>query len=111
MENNNGKSIVGLVLAIISVIVTIINCCTAGVFWFLGLLALAMGVVGIVLAAMGMKENEHNGLAIAALVVAIIGTVFSGIMCVSCNMCTCLCENSAAALGAGSMYDLNSFMY
>ena len=54
-----GKSIAGLVLAVIGIIVTGINCWTAGVFWFLGLLALACGVVGIILAAMGMKENER----------------------------------------------------
>lgn len=92
---SKGKPIAGMVLGIISVILTIVNCCTAGVFWFIGLIALACGIVGLVMAALGMKENPGNGLAIAALVIAIVGTAFSGLMCITCNMCSCLCETAA----------------
>lgn len=98
------KAITGLVLGIVSIVLTVANCWTAGVFWFLGVLALACGVVGIVLAAMGMKEHPGDGLTIAALVVAIVGATFSGLMCITCNMCACLCESTATGVGATLPY-------
>lgn len=65
-----GLAIAGLVLGIISLVISFIPC--------LGMYAIFPGVVAIVLSAVGLaqanRENAAKGLAIAALVISILGT-------------------------------------
>lgn len=86
-----GKSIAALVLGIVSAVF-----CWFG--WF-SILALAMGVVGIILGIKGRNEcpigYEGHGMATAGLVLAIIGTVLSGIG-VACWICVLATAGSLA---------------
>lgn len=66
-SRDNGPGIASLVLGILSII-----------FCWLPLGGLVMAIVGLILANMGMKRLEGRGLAIAGLVLSIIGVAFSG---------------------------------
>ncbi len=82
VKQNNPMAIASLVLGIVSVAL-----CWLG-YW--AILALACGVVGIILAVKGRKSNVQKGLATAGLVLSIIGTALSGILfvCVICAAAT-----------------------
>lgn len=90
-----GLSIAGLVLGIASAVLA----------WFYGIniLALACGVVGIILAIKGKKAAQEagapTGLATAGLVLSIIGTALAGIGFVACTLCIG-CAASAASAAA-----------
>lgn len=100
MENNTQKSsnvggIVGLVCGIISIVV----------FWvpWFNIVSLILGIVGIVFSVKGRKTAPagKTGMATAGLVLAIIGTVLSGIGFVTCTICaTC----TAAAVSTPYYY-------
>jgi len=66
-EQTNGPGIASLVLGIIGVII----------FWvpFVGL---PVSVVGLALAAVGMRRIDGKGFAIAGLVLSIIGVILGG---------------------------------
>lgn len=63
----NGPGIASLVLGIIGVVI----------FWF-PFVGLAISIVGLVLATMGMKRIDGKGLAVAGMVLSIIALVLSG---------------------------------
>lgn len=63
----NGPGIASLVLGIIGVVT----------FWF-PFVGLPVSIVGLALAAVGMKRIEGKGLAVAGLVLSIIGVVLAG---------------------------------
>lgn len=69
----NGPGIASLVLGIIGVFT----------FWF-PFVGLAISIVGLVLATLGMKRIDGKGLAIAGLVLSIIALVLSG--CVTAGL-------------------------
>lgn len=84
-------------------------------FWvpYFNVIPLILSVVGIVLAAMAMKkakaEGQPSGLAVAGLVLSIIGTVLAFIgacACTICPACTCLCAGESAAAGASMLEDM-----
>jgi uncharacterized membrane protein len=81
--------VAGLVLGVLSAVGALIPFINYGT-WLLG-------VVGIVLSALGMKkakrDNESAGLAVAGLVLSIIGTVIG----ISACICTVLCAAGAAS--------------
>lgn len=93
-----GKSIAALVLGIVSAVF-----CWFG--WF-SIIALAMGVVGIILGIKGRNEcplgYQGHGMATAGLVLAIIGTVLSGIG-VACWICVLATAGSLANELAGEL--------
>lgn len=64
---SNGPGIASLVLGIIGVVI----------FWvpFVGL---PVSIVGLILAALGMKRIDGKGFAVAGLVLAIIGVILGG---------------------------------
>jgi hypothetical protein len=64
---SNGPGIASLVLGIIGVII----------FWF-PFVGFPISIVGLVLAAVGMKRLDGKGFAIAGLVLSIIGVVLGG---------------------------------
>ncbi len=69
-----GLGIAGLILGIIALIISFIPC--------LGMYALVPGIIGIILAAIGLsqanKSNGAKGLVIAALVLSILGSMIAG---------------------------------
>lgn len=85
-QKTNIKSIVAIACGIVGLVLSLIlpgwTC----------LIALAVSVIGIVFAAMGMKEakttNSGKGLAVAGLVCGIIGTVFSFAMLICAIACS-----------------------
>ena len=85
MQNDGkGLSIAGLVLGIVA---------TVFAWWglYLGIFALACGIVGIILAVMGKKKavaaGAPTGIGTAGLVLSIIGTCLAGIGFVACTLC------------------------
>lgn len=93
MENNEivaasgkGKSIAALVCGILGIVGSFIPV----VCYF----TLVLAILGIVFGAKGMKEakvtGEGKGLAVAGLVLGIIGTSFGalGVLCVMCAACS-----------------------
>ena len=79
-----GKSIAGLVLGIVSLII-----CWIPVWGAIP--ALPMAIVGLVLSVLGGKKakaaGQKSGLATAGLVIGIIATVLSAITFLSCGLC------------------------
>ena len=69
--------------------------CAIAISFFLPILNLAAGIVGIVLAVNARKQGFTGGLATAGLVLSIIGTVFAAVSSV-CVICL-----GAAIAGAG----------
>ena len=87
--------IVGLVLGLLSAILPFVWMVTS--WWF----AWVLGVAGIVLSVMGMKQlkaaNQSTAIAIAGLVVSIIGTVIA----LGYFVCIIACYSAAGALTSG----------
>ena len=98
MNNNvptpgKGASIAALVCGIIGVVGGFVS-----IGWF-AIVALVLALLGIILGSKGMKNakasGQGKGLAVAGLVLGIIGTVFAGIG----TICTLVC---AAAVSSAS---------
>lgn len=94
-EKKNGKAIASLVLGIVSA--------AGGWFGIVGgILCLASGIVGIVLASQAKKEmiaaGQETGMATAGMVLSIIGTVLAGIATVACGICLCVGGAAASAI-------------
>lgn len=72
------------IVALIFGIVSIVMCFFPALYW----LGVLLGVLGIVFAAIGMskakKTNSGKGVAVAGLVLSIIGTVLCGIFWIAC---------------------------
>ena len=100
MQNSGkGLSVAALILGIVSIVLAW--------FYMINIIALASGIVGLILAVKGKKAAKAagapTGLGTAGLVLAIIGTVLAAIGFFSCTLCI-LCAAGAvssdlAALG------------
>lgn len=99
--SSKGKSIAAMVCGIIGV---------AGCFipggWVFVVITLVLAIIGIVLGSQGMKAakatGEGKGMAVAGLVLGIIGTVMSGIGLI----CAVACATAISAAGS-SLGDLS----
>lgn len=99
---NNGPTNVMAIVGIICGIIGIIAC------WFpyVNIVALVIAVLGIIFSVKGMgvakTTGTGNGMAVAGLVCAIIGTVFAGIgtICtVACGAALCSAQNEINSWG------------
>ena len=81
------KSIVGMVCGIVSIILVFIP--------YARIISLVVAIVAIIFAAMGMKDQTNNGMAIAGLVCGIVGAVFGliGTICGICDIVGCIAVN------------------
>lgn len=101
MENNNGKTlaIVGLILGIVSIVLAW--------FMYVNIAAVACAVVGLILSIKGKNKlvaaGQAKGLAVAGLIVSIVGLVLSVIMFFACTVCV-----SCAACAASNDPDVSS---
>ena len=97
-QSIKNKSIAALVLGIASVVLAFIPIVT----WF----SLPAGIVGVVLAAMAMKgaAGMSSGMAIAGLVLSIIGLVIWLIVLLTVGCAACVACQAASALGSLAAY-------
>ena len=99
-QSIKNKSIAALVLGIASVVLAFIPIVT----WF----SLPAGIVGVVLAAMAMKGAKaagmSSGMAIAGLVLSIIGLVIWPIVLLTVGCAACVACQAASALGSLAAY-------
>ncbi|MGN0601084.1 MAG: DUF4190 domain-containing protein [Oscillospiraceae bacterium] len=111
MENKtNVKSIVALVCGLLGVVGSFFTAHPA-----IPLISLALAIIGIVFGALGMKESKAtgsgHGLAVAGLVLGIIGTVFSlvGVICAfACSAANEALEDSGLSDTLKELEDLAS---
>lgn len=93
-SNGKGLSIAGLVLGIVSTVLAW--------FYMVNIVAVVLGIVGIVCAANGKKAAREagvpGGLGTAGLVLSIIGTCLAAIGFLSCTVCVAIAAGSIAAL-------------
>ena len=98
-------SIIGLVLAILTVAIAFIPCFGAFAF-FIGVISLIISCIGLYLA---YKYQVNKGMIIAALVISLIGTIISGVQFFTLKaMGDALIENSQRikdSLETDSSYD------
>lgn len=73
-------AVASLILGILSLVIVIFG---AGFQW----LACILGLVGIILGALGRKNSESKGLATAGMVMSIIGTILGLLVYVACAAC------------------------
>lgn len=97
-QPSKGMSIAALVLGILSIIL----------FWvpYANYVILVLSILGVVFGAKGMKDNatgSGHGLAIAGLVLSIIGLCFC-VVGVICSICSCAALCSAANSLPGFYY-------
>ena len=83
-QQSFGKSIAGLVLGILAMVIFLIGFAT---FWS-WLAGLVMAIIGLILSVAGYKSEGKNGKAIAGLVLSIIALVLNMILFISCGLCT-----------------------
>ncbi|MBO8424061.1 MAG: hypothetical protein IAB16_03485 [Firmicutes bacterium] len=83
-QQSFGKSIAGLVLGILAMVIFFIGFAT---FWS-WLAGLVMAIIGLILSVAGYKSEGKNGKAIAGLVLSIIAMVLNMILFISCGLCT-----------------------
>ncbi len=85
MKSGKGLSIAALICGIVSIILAW--------FYMVNIVAIILGVLGIIFAVIGMKQakaaGQPTGLSTAGLVLAIIGLVFASIGFLSCTVCVC----------------------
>ena len=97
MENkNNGMSIASLVLGI----------CGCALAWFIPLIGIVCGIVGIILAVKGKKTSApgKTGMAVAGLVLSIISLSFGAISWACWASCACAAKSTENAI-------INSYYY
>lgn len=100
----NAMAIASLVCGILAIIL-----CW---FYMVNIAALILAIVGVVCGAMGMKQakltGSGNGMAVAGLVISIVGLVFAFIGFLTCTVCVCMASNeleeAANALNGGFYY-------
>lgn len=99
MKSGKGMSIAGMVLGIVS--------CILAWFYLVNIAALVLGVIGVVLAAVGGKRekaaNRTSGIATAGLVLSIIGLSVAFIGFLSCTICVA-CAADAANDAVSSLF-------
>lgn len=80
-------AVASLVLGIVSIVVAVFSGFFGG--WF----GAVLGIIGVVLGAIGTRNEEKRGMATAGLVCSIIGTALSLIMYVACASCVGGCAS------------------
>ncbi len=83
----------GVASLILGIIAIIIGIFLAGFQW----IGAIVGLIGIILGALGRKDPEKKGIATAGLVCSIIGFIFCIIFFIACVACV----GGVGALGAG----------
>ena len=85
----NVKALIGLILGCVG----FLGFCLSWVLPFFGIIAFFGSIVGLVFGIMGMGHKGGKGLAIAGLILAIVGIFFGfiGLICNSCFSCA-YCE-------------------
>lgn len=93
-KNGKGAAIAGLVLGIVALVLRIF------LGGWLGLVILALSIVGLVLSINGGKAlkaaGQPAGIATAGLVLGIIAVVLSALLFLTCDLCV-ICAVCAAA--------------
>lgn len=74
----------GVASLVLGIIAVVIGCFSAGSLGWAGAI---MAIIGIVLGALGKKNEEKKGLATAGLVLSIIGLVLCLILYIACIAC------------------------
>ena len=105
-----GKAIAALVCGIVGLVFSCFAGLTVSISAFIGLV---VSIIGIVFGIQGRNACQPGmpgrGMATGGFVCAIIGTVFSGIVALSCGICYCvMCANGVdicAATSAASSYN------
>ena len=107
-SGNNGKTlaIIGLVTGILSIVLSLF---IGAKTWWIAIFAIASGVAGLILSAMGQKKlreaGDNSGMATAGLVCSIIGLALIVILIISCIACyACI-----ACSGLGFLNGLSSY--
>ncbi|MBR4711206.1 MAG: hypothetical protein IKP10_04185 [Clostridia bacterium] len=80
-------AITGLIMGIVAVIFAFFSWIPA-VGTITGIIGLLLGITGIILSALASKKPEKHGVAVAGLVLSIIGTVLCGVEWIACGLCT-----------------------
>lgn len=103
-----GKAIAGLVLGIVSIVISFFG------GWF-SIIALPAAIVGLVLSIIGGKQlkaaGEPAGIATAGLVLGIIATVITAIFFFTCGICVlCVAKavNDASNAYGDALNDLSN---
>jgi len=79
----NGKAVASLVLGIVSIVL-------GWIFW-IDLVGIAAGIIGLVLGISAKKEAAPSGMATAGIVLSIVGIAIGGIIFLSCMACARAC--------------------
>lgn len=91
----------GLVCGIIALVLSFFSAWTAA-----NIIALALSIIGLILAAKAMKaaklSNQPSGAAVAGLVLCIIALVISGIGFFACTLCK-LCAGATVSSALNSL--------
>ena len=102
MEQNNGGSGVGLILGIVSLVVSIIGGISFGVIG--AGVAIVCGVIGIILSVKTKKETDGEK-GTGGLVTSILGIVFASIFAIGCTLCGgAISSATGGATSAGTCY-------
>ena len=102
MEQNNGGSSLGLILGLVSLIVSIIGGITFGVIG--AGVALVAGVIGIIL-SISTKKATNGEKGTGGLVMSILGIVFAAIFAIGCALCGgAVSSATGGATSAGMCY-------
>lgn len=122
MEQKNSKNTIGLVLGVVSIVFGSIGAIMFG--WIPAILALAAGIVGLIM-AIGVKKETNEAQGGGAFVCALIGVIISAIFTIGCSAycaCTagvgcggcvgtaCAAESAASDL-EDALEDLNDLYY
>lgn len=94
IKDGKGLSIAGMVCGIAA--------CVLAWFYMVNIIALVLGIVGLVCSSMGSKQAKlagtGTGIATAGLVLSIIGTVLAAIGFLSCTLCVICAAGTAGAI-------------
>ena len=102
MEQNNGGSAVGIILGIVSLVVSIIGGISFGVIG--AGVAIVCGVIGIILSVKTKKETDGEK-GTGGLVTSILGIVFAAIFAIGCTLCGgAVSSATGGATSAGMCY-------
>lgn len=95
MNNTKGLSIAALVLGIVACVLS-----WWGIVW--GIIAIACGIVGLIL-AIKARKSEKTPLNTAALILSIVGLILAVIGTIACGICTCVAAGAASAVESGDI--------
>lgn len=103
MEKKSNLGLIAMIVGIVAIIISIFGGTLSSgnvvVAFILVFVALAAGIVGIVLGVKARKDpNTSKGMATAGLVTGIIATAWSGLS-VICVICAVACASSIASSG------------